>query len=404
MRRMNILIISVILLLVFGYGCGDDSGESLSRCPAVPQDTPIPPTPPACDNNTLTEYDELLLIGPHPDDEVLGFSGLESEFIRLNKPVSIVVVTDGAAYCDACSFWVFAGVMNPLAEWGQCTEADLERFADQRMNESKNAQNILGGPVPIFWDYPNGGIAVSWEAIKSGVGMDTPLRRADCTKGGRDEGSATDFTPTTLYNQLKELISNSPPRTLIGTTHPLDGHDDHEGLGKLIMKINEEFSSDGDPATIPKSVAFRVIHAHSDLDGQFHDCWYPSPSAVVCGCGYSNLGRRYCYLSDTTLIERLRGYRYRPEWSIILPSDIDYLTPVPNSSQVSFCLPKSLYEGKSATKLLAIEAFETQIGLIVETGTIPDGLSGLVDGFGYLTAFVKSNEIFVYVNNLDDGT
>ena len=129
-----------------------------------------------------------------------------------------------------------------------------------------------------------------------------------------------------------------------------------------------------------------------------------SPSAVVCGCRYTNLDRRYCYLADTTLIERLRGYRYRPEWSILLPSDIDYITPVPNSSQVSFCLPKSFYEGKSATKLLAIQSFQTQIGLIVETGTMPDDLRGLVDCFGYLTAFVKSNEIFVYVNNLNDGT
>ena len=40
MKRVNILLISVISLLAFVCGCGgNESNESLSQCPAVPQGT-----------------------------------------------------------------------------------------------------------------------------------------------------------------------------------------------------------------------------------------------------------------------------------------------------------------------------------------------------------------------------
>ncbi len=53
---------------------------------------------PTCDNEALTAYDGLLVLAPHPDDEVLAFGGLIAAYMRLGKPVSVVVVTDGIRY------------------------------------------------------------------------------------------------------------------------------------------------------------------------------------------------------------------------------------------------------------------------------------------------------------------
>lgn len=66
--------------------CSSDPNQI--NCAVVPATTQ-PSEPVTCNDSALTGYDELVIITPHPDDEVLGFAGLMLEFIRLNKPVSI---------------------------------------------------------------------------------------------------------------------------------------------------------------------------------------------------------------------------------------------------------------------------------------------------------------------------
>ncbi len=363
-------------------------------CPEVPALEPAPPVPRPCQNEVLTSYDELLLIVPHPDDEVLGFAGLMSEFIRLGKPVSIVVVTDGDGYCEACAFWKNIGDTRVMTKWSPCTEADLARFAAIRREESARAQKILGGPAPVFWNYPDTGIGTAWEAMRSGKDKDQSLRRSDCSlEGVFGTGSEMTPSPQTLYNRLAALIGQTSPRALIGTTHPLDGHGDHRGLGSLIRMVNADVAADGDPATSPRSVAFAVIHANSYRDGRHSDCWYPYPDAVDSQC--FNQGKLDCYAVDKALLERMREFRYHPEWPWLLPDDVHYVAFIPDSTEVSFCLPPSLVQGEEAIKLLAVRAFVSQQGLLARSGEIPPGLEGLVDCLGYQLSFVRANEVFV---------
>jgi LmbE family N-acetylglucosaminyl deacetylase len=363
-------------------------------CPGVPAVTPALPAPQPCRNEALTSYDELLLIVPHPDDEVLGFAGLMSEFIRLGKPVSIVVVTDGDGYCDACAFWKNIGGTRALSEWSPCTEADLAQFAAIRREESARAQKILGGPPPTFWNFPDTGIGTAWDAIRNSKDACMPLRRSDCSLAGiYSKGSAIPATPETLYNRLSTVIAKSSSRALIGTTHPLDGHGDHQGLGSLIRMVNADFAADGDPATAPRSVAFAVIHANSYRDGRHPDAWYPPPDAVDAQC--FDQGKLDCYVADPALLARIRKFRYQPEWPWPLPDDAPYVASIPASTEISFCLPPALVQGEAAIKLLAIHEFVSQQGFLARNGEIPPGLEGLVDCLGYQLSFVRSNEIFI---------
>ena len=363
-------------------------------CPMVSAGVPASPAPRPCHNEALTSYDELLLIVPHPDDEVLGFAGLMSEFIRLGKSVSIVIVTDGDAYCEACAFWKNIGDTRAMTEWSPCTEADLAQFAAIRREESVNAQKILGGPSPAFWNYPDTGIGAAWEASRSGKDAGMPLHRSDCSlEGVFGKGSAIPASPQALYNQLRVVIAQSSAKALIGTTHPLDGHGDHGGLGSLIRMVNADFASDGDPATVPRSVAFAVIHANSYRDGRHPDCWYPYPDAVDDQC--FDKGKLDCYSADKTLIARMRGFRYHPEWPWPLPDDVPYVASIPNSTEVTFCLPPSQIRGVAAVKLQAVRAFSSQQGFLARSGEIPPGLEGFVDCLGYQLSFVRANEVFV---------
>src|SRR3954447_5808356 len=99
----------------------------------------------SCDNEALTRYPALLVLAPHPDDETLGFAGLIDAYLRAGKPVQVVVITDGDAYCDACRFWK-SGSMNGA----MCSAAELASFAEVRRSESAAAAKILGAPNPRF--------------------------------------------------------------------------------------------------------------------------------------------------------------------------------------------------------------------------------------------------------------
>ncbi|HEY6137794.1 MAG TPA: PIG-L family deacetylase [Thermoanaerobaculia bacterium] len=126
-----------------------------------------------CDNDALTAYPALLVLAPHPDDETLGFAGLIDAYVRAGKPVSVVVVTDGDAYCEACRFWKSSTVTGPM-----CTAAELSSFAEVRRSESAAAAGILGLSAPEFLGYPDTGLRAAWQNLAGGKAA-APLRRSD---------------------------------------------------------------------------------------------------------------------------------------------------------------------------------------------------------------------------------
>ena len=390
---MPVLILAFACLAAIGCRVATRPPQTLP-CPGIPAGVPAPPLAGACQNEELASYDELLLLVPHPDDEVLGFAGLMSEFIRLHKPVSIVIVTDGDGYCDACAFWKNIGRTASISDWAPCSEADLAQFAAIRREESARAQSLLGGPAPAFWNYPDTGIQAAWEAVRSDRDVDAPLRRSDCSlEGVFGMGGGTAGTPGDLLGQLAAAITRTSPKALIGTTHPLDGHGDHSGLGNLVRRVNAGLAADGDPGTAPRSVAFTVIHANSFRDGRHYDCWYPYPDAVDCQC--LDPEKMACYGSDGARLESLRRFRYQPEWPGVLPDDAPYVGSIPHARAISLCLPPSLYRGEAAAKLLAVRIFASQQGFLARDGTIPPGLAGWIDCSGYQLSFVRSSEAFV---------
>jgi hypothetical protein len=85
----------------------------------------------------------------------------------------------------------------------------------------------------------------------------------------------------------------------------------------------------------------------------------------------------------------LRQYRLKPTWPAALPDDAPY------GSEKQFCLPKELYQGDSAIKLAAIQAYRSQLGSLARTGTVPASLDAIIDCNGYLISFVRQTEAFV---------
>lgn len=58
------------------------AGETLVCADPKAAGAVTPPPGPTCDNDKLTSYDRLLVLAPHPDDEVLAFAGLIGAYLE----------------------------------------------------------------------------------------------------------------------------------------------------------------------------------------------------------------------------------------------------------------------------------------------------------------------------------
>ena len=136
----------------------------------------------SCDNDALTAYPALLVLAPHPDDEALGFTGLIDAYLRAGKPVSVVVVTDGDAYCEACRFWKSSTVAGPTCsaeELSNFATPEIDSFAEIRRTESAAAaRHHRSSRLRSFLGYPDTGLGAAWRNLGEGKTTE-PLRRSD---------------------------------------------------------------------------------------------------------------------------------------------------------------------------------------------------------------------------------
>jgi LmbE family N-acetylglucosaminyl deacetylase len=383
LRRRGRTVPALAALVLLAVACAE---EPVCLSPASDGEVAAPPAP-ACENARLERYAGILVLAPHPDDEVLAFAGLVDAYLQQGKPVEVVVVTDGDAYCEACRFWKSGSVEGPTCtaeELSNLGTSAVDSFAEVRREESRRALALLDAGPPEFLGYPDIGIRIAWNRGWLGEASQ-PLQRSDFSRcescetcaGGYARGPETELTAASLAASLEQRLAATPPRTLVATTHWLDRHGDHAALGNLVKRINDGLDD-------PRPIAYGVIHAHTAKDLPLPECWYPAPRAVQCDCA-----EEACAEAAPDWLAALRGHRYRPRWPASLPDDAAYGEPV------QLCLREEMYAGREPRKLAAIETYASQIGSASRDGPAPAHLRGIVDCSGYLLAFARSTEAFV---------
>lgn len=96
---------------------------------------------PSCPLEVLP-WKRVLVLAPHPDDEVFGCGGTLARMAESGAVICVVVATDGAARATNHS------------------DAIATREA-----ESRTAATVLGLPEPIFWRLPDGGLNYDEELV-----------------------------------------------------------------------------------------------------------------------------------------------------------------------------------------------------------------------------------------------
>lgn len=173
-------------------------------------------------------HDRILIIAPHPDDEVLAAGGVIATASKLLNPVNIrvVVATNGdASYVTA----FFHGSHLP-------TRKNFRRQALLRQQESLNALACLGiGAEQIrFWGFPDRGLASLWQHH-----LKNKQPYYSATTGYRKSAQALNspilpfFGASLLALLERELFEFQP--TIVIMPHPHDNHLDHRALAEFTI-------------------------------------------------------------------------------------------------------------------------------------------------------------------------
>ena len=157
----------------------------------------------------------LLVLAPHPDDEVLGAAAMIAAAVRSGADVRVVVATDGEVGSDKL------GVGNELPH--------------QRRDETRHALADLGvdaGAI-TFLGYADGSLAGAWS------------ERWLAWKQNEGQGSAGE-----IVEDLRAALRAAAPDAVV-LPMCLDGHPDHAALNRFaLLAVLAELSNETEPVLL----------------------------------------------------------------------------------------------------------------------------------------------------------
>lgn len=171
----------------------------------------------------LQDNDRILVLVPHPDDDILSTAGLIQQALDKGLPVKVIFFTNGDYNETSFALYRKEITLDP-------TEA--LRLGETRREEALAAQGILGvKPEQVtFLGYPDGG---GLQIFENHWGDRQPYRAL--LSGSTSVPYTFTKTPNAPYkgesivSDIKKILSEFKP-TKIFTSHPGDVHPDHQTL------------------------------------------------------------------------------------------------------------------------------------------------------------------------------
>jgi len=168
-----------------------------------------------------SKADRILVVAPHPDDELLGCGGLIQQAVAAGADVRVALMTNGDG-----SQWALVFGERRLP-WRANAYVALGR---KRQKESLRALSIQGlepGHV-YFLGYPNAGLLPMWrpEHWRSADRYLSPYTHSDASPYGRCLTPRAPYCGEQALADLAALIRRLRPNVIF-VAHPQDIHPDH---------------------------------------------------------------------------------------------------------------------------------------------------------------------------------
>ncbi len=217
---------------------------SLTCCAFAGEQRPLwPPV-------ALKDDDRILILAPHPDDEVLGCAGIIQKAVSRRIPVKIVFFTNGDS--NQWSFMVLKKhpVVMPKA---------VEKMGIARQNEALEAAKRLG-VVPsqlAFLGYPDYGTLAIWRSHwgKSRAYRSLLTRTRDVPyRQAYRPGAA--YKGEEILKDLTSIIKDFKP-TKIFVSHAADHNGDHRSLYLFLRVALWDLAKEIQPRIYPYLIHYR---------------------------------------------------------------------------------------------------------------------------------------------------
>jgi len=208
--------------------------------------------------------ERVLVVAPHPDDDILGVGSSIVAFREAGIPVVVVFLTSG----DANLAGKRLVTMNPLS-----LPAEFRALGSRRQKEAVVALGRLGvdRKSVIFLNYPDRGLQAllsdHWFAVD-------PFRSTYTARSAKYSNAA--FNPGSPYcgedllRDLEEIMSAFRP-TIVYLPHPLDAHEDHRAGYAFVRMVVEELEAAGSEFEAP-ALRCCLVHSYAGL--------WPTPSGI----------------------------------------------------------------------------------------------------------------------------
>lgn len=189
---------------------------------------------------------DVLVIAPHPDDEVIGCAGIMLQALQQNKRVAVVVITSGDGYPALA-----AVVAKKNRE--QLAADDFLRAGALRQQHSVRAMARIGVPKGelMFLGYPDSGL----EKIYTLDGSE-PFRQMFTNKNATYgvtvpdyhssvHGRPAPYLKANVVGDIAQIIRDRQPKEIY-VTHEADTHGDHRAAFWFVRDAARSANYQGD--------------------------------------------------------------------------------------------------------------------------------------------------------------
>jgi LmbE family N-acetylglucosaminyl deacetylase len=177
---------------------------------------------------------DLLVFGPHPDDEVLACAGIIRQALMAGRRVKVVLFTNGDGLPDFAS----SLARKPEAE---LTSEDFLDLARHRQKQSQASFEILGGKTEdlIFLGYPDAGLDKVYDAKGKDPFQQKFTRKSETYGAAQPDyhsavhGRPSPYTYDAALVDVAELIRTLKPLEVY-VTNEGDEHLDHKAAFRFV--------------------------------------------------------------------------------------------------------------------------------------------------------------------------
>lgn len=188
----------------------------------------VPPPPRVDIPLPMVDVERVLVVAPHPDDEVLALGGTIAQLKQDGHQVLVVFLTNGDANQAVKKLFT----LNPLRR-----AEDYRALGYRRQKEAAAALRVLGVPVTsiLFLGYPDGGLtALAGKNWKRENPYTSPYTRASYPFYSNSFNPDAVYCGEDLVADLATILRRFSP-TVVYLPHPEDGHADHRAAVQLVL-------------------------------------------------------------------------------------------------------------------------------------------------------------------------